>query len=151
MSRVAGLADHRARHCAVDAGPMASLFIALKPASSTSRGLLPSISVNIDPSELHLSSNIPTDMGTYASPGPDTTQRMRANAKRDPRWPDVHQPLKAPGLATTLRKTALFLANERRRQRTGQVLSVDGGPPLRETRAVRSRNSRRHAANALQR
>jgi NAD(P)-dependent dehydrogenase (short-subunit alcohol dehydrogenase family) len=71
--------------------------------------------------------NIPTEMGTYAAVGDesdDKAQRIKhAVAEVRMGW----QPLKRQGSPRDIAEAALFLASDRSRQISGQVLSVDGG------------------------
>lgn len=70
--------------------------------------------------------NIPTEMGTYAATGDesdDKAQRIKqAVAEVRMGW----QPLKRQGSPRDIAEAALFLASDRSRQISGQVLSVDG-------------------------
>lgn len=71
--------------------------------------------------------NIPTEMGTYAASGDgagdDKAQRIKdAVAEVRMGW----QPLKRQGSPRDIAEAALFLAGNRSRQISGQVLSVDG-------------------------
>jgi NAD(P)-dependent dehydrogenase (short-subunit alcohol dehydrogenase family) len=81
--------------------------------------------------------NIPTDMGTFAAPAPGSTQaeadRVQA-AVRAVRmgW----QPLKRQGSPVDIANSALFLASDRAKQITGQVLSVDGGATAGDVRSL---------------
>jgi NAD(P)-dependent dehydrogenase (short-subunit alcohol dehydrogenase family) len=71
--------------------------------------------------------NIPTDMGTYAAAGDndaDKAQRIK-EAIADVRM--GYQPLKRQGSARDIAEGALFLASDRSRQITGQILAIDGG------------------------
>jgi len=80
--------------------------------------------------------NIPTDMGTFATPAPGMTQadadRMQ-KAIRDVRmgW----QPFKRQGRPIDIAQTALFLGSDRSQQMTGQILTVDGGASLGDSRS----------------
>lgn len=80
--------------------------------------------------------NIPTDLGTYAAPGPGMTQddvdRMQG-AIRAVRM--TRQPLKRQGAPIDIAQTAVFLASDRSRYITGQVLSVDGGATAGDPRS----------------
>ena len=80
--------------------------------------------------------NIPTGLGTYApAPGmtPEQGERMRGAiaAVRLQR-----QPLKRQGEPIDVAQTALFLASERSRHMTGQVLTVDGGATAGDPRSL---------------
>jgi NAD(P)-dependent dehydrogenase (short-subunit alcohol dehydrogenase family) len=70
--------------------------------------------------------NIPTEMGTYAATGDESdnkAQRIKqAVAEVRMGW----QPLKRQGSPRDIAEAALFLASDRSRQISGQVLSVDG-------------------------
>lgn len=70
--------------------------------------------------------NIPTDMGAYAAVDhdPDGKAARIKQAIADVRmgW----QPLKRQGAARDIAEAALFLASDRSRQVSGQILSVDG-------------------------
>jgi NAD(P)-dependent dehydrogenase (short-subunit alcohol dehydrogenase family) len=69
--------------------------------------------------------NIPTEMGTYAATddADDKAQRIKqAVAEVRMGW----QPLKRQGSPRDIAEAALFLASDRSRQISGQVLSVDG-------------------------
>ncbi len=70
--------------------------------------------------------NIPTEMGTFAAAGgnPDDKARRIKEAIADVRmgW----QPLKRQGSSRDIAEAALFLAGDRSRQVSGQILSVDG-------------------------
>ena len=70
--------------------------------------------------------NIPTDMGTFAAVDhdPDGKAARIKQAIADVRmgW----QPLKRQGSARDIAEAALFLASDRSRQVSGQILSVDG-------------------------
>lgn len=68
--------------------------------------------------------NIPTPMGTYAASDDDEQARRIQEAVADVRmgW----QPLKRQGSPRDIAEAALFLAGDRSRQISGQVLSVDG-------------------------
>lgn len=70
--------------------------------------------------------NIPTEMGTYAAAGDNGEDKARRikEAVADVRmgW----QPLKRQGSPRDIAEAALFLAGDRSRQVSGQILSVDG-------------------------
>ncbi|MBV1688738.1 SDR family oxidoreductase [Novosphingobium sp. G106] len=68
--------------------------------------------------------NIPTPMGTYAASDDDEQARRIQEAVAEVRmgW----QPLKRQGSPRDIAEAALFLASDRSRQVSGQVLSVDG-------------------------
>ena len=68
--------------------------------------------------------NIPTEMGAYAASDDADKARRIQTAVADVRmgW----QPLKRQGSARDIAEAALFLASDRSRQVSGQVLSVDG-------------------------
>jgi NAD(P)-dependent dehydrogenase (short-subunit alcohol dehydrogenase family) len=68
--------------------------------------------------------NIPTPMGTYAASDDDEMAQRIQQAVADVRmgW----QPLKRQGSPRDIAEAALFLAGDRSRQISGQVLAVDG-------------------------
>jgi NAD(P)-dependent dehydrogenase (short-subunit alcohol dehydrogenase family) len=68
--------------------------------------------------------NIPTPMGTFAAADDDAKQKRIQAAVNEVRmgW----QPLKRQGSPRDIAEAALFLASDRSRQVSGQVLSVDG-------------------------
>jgi len=68
--------------------------------------------------------NIPTPMGTYAASDNDEQARRIQDAVAEVRmgW----QPLKRQGSPRDIAEAALFLASDRSRQISGQILSVDG-------------------------
>ncbi len=68
--------------------------------------------------------NIPTPMGTFAADDDVERQQRIQAAVNDVRmgW----QPLKRQGTARDIAEAALFLAGDRSRQVSGQILSVDG-------------------------
>ena len=68
--------------------------------------------------------NIPTPMGTFAAADEDGLQARIQAAVNDVRmgW----QPLKRQGSPRDIAEAALFLAGDRSRQVSGQILSVDG-------------------------
>jgi len=68
--------------------------------------------------------NIPTPMGTYAASDDDEKAKRIQEAVADVRmgW----QPLKRQGSPRDIAEAALFLASDRSRQVSGQILSVDG-------------------------
>lgn len=68
--------------------------------------------------------NIPTPMGTYAASDDDEQARRIQEAVAEVRmgW----QPLKRQGSPRDIAEAALFLASDRSRQVSGQILSVDG-------------------------
>lgn len=68
--------------------------------------------------------NIPTPMGTYAASDDDEQARRIQQAVADVRmgW----QPLKRQGSPRDIAEAALYLASDRSRQVSGQILSVDG-------------------------
>lgn len=68
--------------------------------------------------------NIPTPMGTFALTDDDGKAQRLQEAVNEVRmgW----QPLKRQGTARDIAEAALFLAGDRSRQVSGQVLSVDG-------------------------
>jgi NAD(P)-dependent dehydrogenase (short-subunit alcohol dehydrogenase family) len=68
--------------------------------------------------------NIPTPMGTYAASDDANAQRIQdAVAAVRMQW----QPLQRQGSPRDIAEAALYLAGDRSRQVTAQVLSVDGG------------------------
>jgi NAD(P)-dependent dehydrogenase (short-subunit alcohol dehydrogenase family) len=72
--------------------------------------------------------NIPTDMGTFASPSPGMTQTDGDRIQRAVRGVRMtHQPLQRQGRSRDIGQAAVFLGGDRSLQITGQVLSVDGG------------------------
>lgn len=68
--------------------------------------------------------NIPTPMGTFAAADDDGLQKRIQEAVNEVRmgW----QPLKRQGTARDIAEAALFLASDRSRQVSGQILAVDG-------------------------
>ena len=68
--------------------------------------------------------NIPTPMGTYAASDDDEKAKRIQHAVAEVRmgW----QPLKRQGSPRDIAEAALYLAGDRSRQVSGQVLSVDG-------------------------
>lgn len=68
--------------------------------------------------------NIPTPMGTFAAADEDGLQKRIQQAVNEVRmgW----QPLKRQGSPRDIAEAALFLASDRSRQVSGQILSVDG-------------------------
>ena len=68
--------------------------------------------------------NIPTPMGTFAAADDDGLQKRIQAAVNEVRmgW----QPLKRQGTPRDIAEAALFLAGDRSRQISGQILSVDG-------------------------
>jgi NAD(P)-dependent dehydrogenase (short-subunit alcohol dehydrogenase family) len=68
--------------------------------------------------------NIPTPMGTYAASDDEDMARRIQEAVAEVRmgW----QPLKRQGSPRDIAEAALFLASDRSRQVSGQILSVDG-------------------------
>ena len=70
--------------------------------------------------------NIPTEMGTYAAAGDNDEDKARRikEAIADVRmgW----QPLKRQGSPRDIAEAVLFLASDRSRQVSGQILSIDG-------------------------
>jgi NAD(P)-dependent dehydrogenase (short-subunit alcohol dehydrogenase family) len=80
--------------------------------------------------------NIPTDMGTFATPAPGMTESDGDRIQQAVRAVRMtHQPLKRQGRTDDIGQAAVFLGSDRSLQITGQVLSVDGGAA---TGAVRS-------------
>ncbi len=80
--------------------------------------------------------NIPTDMGTYATPAAGMTQADADRVQKAIR--DVRmgwQPLKRQGSPIDIAQTALFLGSDRSQQMTGQILSVDGGATAGDARS----------------
>jgi NAD(P)-dependent dehydrogenase (short-subunit alcohol dehydrogenase family) len=72
--------------------------------------------------------NIPTDMGTFATPAPGMTQTQADRIQSAVRAARMnYQPLKRQGRPDDIGNAAMFLASDRSLQITGQVLSVDGG------------------------
>jgi NAD(P)-dependent dehydrogenase (short-subunit alcohol dehydrogenase family) len=72
--------------------------------------------------------NIPTDMGTFASPAPGMAQSDGDRIQRAVRAVRMrHQPLQRQGQARDIGQAAAFLGGDRSLQITGQILSVDGG------------------------
>ena len=72
--------------------------------------------------------NIPTDMGTFATPAPGMTQDQANRVQKAVRAARMnYQPLKRQGQPSDIGNAAMFLASDRSLQITGQVLSVDGG------------------------
>ncbi|MFA7603819.1 MAG: SDR family oxidoreductase [Novosphingobium sp.] len=68
--------------------------------------------------------NIPTEMGTYAASDDDAKAQRIKDAVAEVRmgW----QPLKRQGSPRDIAETALFLAGDRSRQVSGQIIAVDG-------------------------
>jgi NAD(P)-dependent dehydrogenase (short-subunit alcohol dehydrogenase family) len=80
--------------------------------------------------------NIPTDMGTFATPAPGMAQSDGDRIQKAVRVVRMtHQPLQRQGQPNDIGQAAAFLGGDRSLQITGQVLSVDGGA---STGAVRS-------------
>jgi len=79
--------------------------------------------------------NIPTELGTFATPTPGMTQ---ADVERMQRGISAvrmsRQPLKRQGQSRDIGHAALFFASDRSLQVTGQVLSVDGGASVGDPR-----------------
>lgn len=72
--------------------------------------------------------NIPTDMGTFATPAPGMTQSDGDRIQKAVRAVRMmHQPLQRQGRPNDIGQAAVFLGGDRSAQITGQVLSVDGG------------------------
>jgi NAD(P)-dependent dehydrogenase (short-subunit alcohol dehydrogenase family) len=72
--------------------------------------------------------NIPTDMGTFATPAPGMTQSDGDRIQKAVRAVRMtHQPLQRQGRPNDIGQAAVFLGGDRSLQITGQVLSVDGG------------------------
>ena len=72
--------------------------------------------------------NIPTDMGTFATPAPGMTQSDGDRIQKAVRAVRMtHQPLQRQGQSNDIGQAAAFLGGDRSLQITGQVLSVDGG------------------------
>jgi NAD(P)-dependent dehydrogenase (short-subunit alcohol dehydrogenase family) len=72
--------------------------------------------------------NIPTDMGTFASPAPGMTQTDADRIQKAVRAVRMtHQPLQRQGQSKDIGQAAVFLGGDRSLQITGQALSVDGG------------------------
>lgn len=80
--------------------------------------------------------NIPTDMGTFASPAPGMTQADADRIQKAVRSVRMkHQPLQRQGQPRDIAQAALFLGSDRSLQITGQVLAVDGGATAGEVRS----------------
>jgi NAD(P)-dependent dehydrogenase (short-subunit alcohol dehydrogenase family) len=80
--------------------------------------------------------NIPTDMGTYAAPAPGMTQADAERVQSAIRAVRMgRQPLKRQASPSDVAQTALFLASDRSRQITGQVIAVDGGATAGDARS----------------
>jgi NAD(P)-dependent dehydrogenase (short-subunit alcohol dehydrogenase family) len=80
--------------------------------------------------------NIPTDMGTFASPAPGMTQTDADRIQKVVRAVRMNfQPLKRQGQTRDIGQTAVFLGSDRSLQMTGQVLSVDGGATAGDVRS----------------
>jgi NAD(P)-dependent dehydrogenase (short-subunit alcohol dehydrogenase family) len=69
--------------------------------------------------------NIPTEMGTYAASDDDTKAQRIKDAVAEVRM--GYQPLKRQGSPRDIAEAALWLAGDRSRQVTAQVIAVDGG------------------------
>jgi NAD(P)-dependent dehydrogenase (short-subunit alcohol dehydrogenase family) len=90
--------------------------------------------------------NIPTDMGTFATPAPGMTQSDGDRIQKAVRAVRMtHQPLQRQGRPDDIGQAAVFLGSDRSLQMTGQVLSVDGGA---STGVVRSQIAEIMAARA---
>lgn len=80
--------------------------------------------------------NIPTDMGTFASPAPGMTQADADRIQKAVRAVRMKfQPLKRQGQSRDIGQAAVFLGCDRSLQITGQVLSVDGGATVGDVRS----------------
>lgn len=80
--------------------------------------------------------NIPTDMGTFASPAPGMTQSDADRIQKAVRAVRMNfQPLKRQGQSRDIGQAAVFLGSDRSLQITGQVLSVDGGATAGDARS----------------
>jgi len=78
--------------------------------------------------------NIPTQMGTYASPPEGMTQSAADALQRTiAAIRMTHQPLQRQGSPRDIANAALFLGSDRSLQVTGQVLAVDGGASTGDT------------------
>jgi NAD(P)-dependent dehydrogenase (short-subunit alcohol dehydrogenase family) len=72
--------------------------------------------------------NIPTDMGTFATPAPGMSESEGDRIQKAVRAVRMtHQPLQRQGRPNDIGQAAVFLGSDRSLQMTGQVLSVDGG------------------------
>lgn len=80
--------------------------------------------------------NIPTDMGTFASPAAGMSQTDGDRIQRAVRAVRMkHQPLQRQGQPKDIGQAAVFLGSDRSLQITGQVLSVDGGATAGDVRS----------------
>ncbi len=80
--------------------------------------------------------NIPTDMGTYASPAPGMTQTDADRIQQAVRAVRMNfQPLKRQGQSRDIGQAAVFFGSDRSLQITGQVLAVDGGATAGDVRS----------------
>jgi NAD(P)-dependent dehydrogenase (short-subunit alcohol dehydrogenase family) len=92
--------------------------------------------------------NIPSDMGTFATPEPGMTQADADRIQRAVRAVRMnYQPLKRQGVPGDIGQAALFFGSDRSLQITGQVMSVDGGATSGDTRSqIQEIMEARHAA-----
>jgi NAD(P)-dependent dehydrogenase (short-subunit alcohol dehydrogenase family) len=78
--------------------------------------------------------NIPSDMGTFATPEPGMSQAQAERIRHAVRKVRMsHQPLQRQGQADDIGHAAIFLGSDRALQVTGQIICVDGGASIGDT------------------
>jgi NAD(P)-dependent dehydrogenase (short-subunit alcohol dehydrogenase family) len=80
--------------------------------------------------------NIPTNMGTYAHPGPGMTQADADRVQSAILAVRMgYQPLKRQGTPDDIAQTAMFLGSDCSKYITGQIISVDAGATAGDARS----------------